>query len=436
MGAAYPELTRAEALIEEEPSSWRKKSFKKCWAGVWVCWKRRLLIWMTARPLPGETAFKLYDTYGFPLDLTQDALRARNIDVDTDGFDAAMARQRAEARKAWSGSGEAATEEIWFDVRDGAGATEFLGYNTHRAEGKIVAIVAGGQQVQEIASGTAAQIITNQTPFYGESGGQVGDIGVMFTPDGSSFVITDTQKKLGDLHVHVGTLQKGSLMVGDIVDLHADNQRRTLIRSNHSATHLMHAALRNVLGPHVTQKGSMVNAERLRFDFSHPKAVSSEELEAIEAEVNKFIRENDAVSTRLMTPDEAIEAGALALFGEKYGDEVRVLTMGSGADAPFSVELCGGTHVARLGDIGVFKIISESAVSSGVRRIEALTGEAAGIYLDDNLNALRETASVLKIKPTDVPARVTALVEERKKLERDVADLKKKLAMGGWCPRR
>jgi len=435
MGAAYPELTRAESLIEETLKLEEEKFRSMLGRGLSLLEEATAEL-SEGQALPGETAFKLYDTYGFPLDLTQDALRARNIDVDTEGFDAAMAKQREDARKAWSGSGEAATEEVWFDLRDQNGVTEFLGYDTTMAEGQVQAMIVDGKPVETLPVGTAAQIVTNQTPFYGESGGQAGDIGIMFTPGGASFVVTDTQKKLGDLHVHIGTLQKGTLNVGDVVELHVDSNRRTLTRSNHSATHLLHAALRNVLGDHVTQKGSAVDADRLRFDFSHPKAVTADELEQIEAEVNKVVRQNGSVMTRVMTPDEAIEAGALALFGEKYGDEVRVLTMGESLnteslDKPYSVELCGGTHVGRVGDIALFKIVSESAVASGVRRIEALTGESARVYLDDNLALLREAAGLLKIKPSALPERVAALNDERKKLEREVAELKKTIALGG-----
>ena len=435
MGAAYPELSRAESLIEETLKLEEEKFRTMLGRGL------NLLEEATAelregQALPGETAFKLYDTYGFPLDLTQDALRARNIDVDLAGFDAAMAKQREDARKAWSGSGEAATEELWFDLRDKNGATEFVGYGTTTAEGQVQAIIVEGELVDTLSVGTSAQIVTNQTPFYGESGGQAGDIGILFKADGASFVVTDTQKKLGDIHVHIGTLQKGSLAVSDVVEMHVDANRRTLTRSNHSATHLLHAALRNVLGDHVTQKGSAVDADRLRFDFSHPKAVTADELEQIEAEVNRVVRQNDSVVTRVMTPDDAIEAGALALFGEKYGDEVRVLTMGRSLDVehvdrPYSVELCGGTHVNRLGDIALFKIVSESAVASGVRRIEALTGESARVFFDDNLALLRDAANVLKIKPSDLPARVATLNEDRKRLEREVSELKKAMALGG-----
>ncbi len=432
MGGAYPELRRAEALIEET-LRYEENRFRQMLARGLALLNEAVADLPAGAPLPGEVAFKLYDTYGFPVDLTQDALRERGIDVDMEGFEAAMARQRAEARAAWAGSGEQATEEVWFDLRDRVGATEFLGYEADTAEGKVVAILVEGALVESAAAGTRAQVLTNQTPFYGESGGQVGDRGVMFSAQGAEFTVEDTQKKLGVLHVHVGTLKRGTLKVGDIVDMQIDVERRTLTRANHSATHLLHAALRNILGPHVTQKGSLVDSERLRFDFSHPKAVSADELARIEAEVNAVIRQNTPVETRLMTREEATRAGALALFGEKYGEEVRVLTMGEvpAKDGPYSIELCGGTHVHRLGDIALFKIVQESAVASGVRRIEAVTGEAARLYLEDQAALAQRAAAVLKIAPADLPERVAALVSERKKLERELAEAKKALALSG-----
>ena len=433
MGGAYPELGRAEALITATLKH-EEGRFQKTLARGLGLLEGEVGKLEKGQELPGEIAFKLYDTYGFPLDLTQDALRTRNISVDQSGFDVAMERQRAEARAAWAGSGEQATEEIWFDLKDQHGATEFLGYENERGEGRILALLLDGKPVERIDAGTDAQILTNQTPFYGESGGQVGDQGMMETANGASFAVTDTQKKIGALHVHVGGLKRGQLNVGDVVDLHVDGARRDATRANHSATHIMHAALRQVLGRHVTQKGSRVGPDDLRFDFSHSKALTRDELDQIEAQVNQVVRQNKDVSTRIMTPDEAVEQGALALFGEKYGDEVRVLTMGDaldGADQPYSVELCGGTHVRRLGDIALFKIVSESAVAAGVRRVEALTGEAARLYLEGQGQLVRQAAAVLKTAPAEVPERVAALLEERKRLARELAEVKKQMALGG-----
>ena len=383
--------------------------------------------------LPGDVAFKLYDTYGFPLDLTEDALRERNMSVDQAGFDAAMDKQRAAARANWSGSGEAATETLWFDLKEETGATEFLGYTTEAAEGKIIALVKDGERVESITAGDEAVVIANQTSFYGESGGQVGDTGGLFTGSGAEFTVADTQKKLGDLIVHIGTLTKGKLAVGEIADFRVDGHLRTSTRANHSATHLAHEALRRVLGDHVSQKGSQVGPDRLRFDFSHPKAMTSEQIAEVEKIVNEEIQRNNEVVTRVMTPDDAIEAGALALFGEKYGDEVRVLSMGSPREDgnSFSVELCGGTHVGRVGDIALFKIVSEGAVGSGVRRIEALTAEGARAYLNDQERIALNAAALLKVTPEQLSDRVATLVNERKRLERELAEAKKKLAMGG-----
>ncbi len=430
MGGAFPELIRAQSLITETLKLEEDRFQKMLGRGLSLLDDATQSLG-EGDELSGETAFKLYDTYGFPLDLTQDALREKNISVDTDGFEQAMARQKQEARAAWSGSGEAATDEVWFAIREEHGPTDFLGYSQDRSQGQLLAIVADGKPVQEIADDQEAALVFNQTPFYGESGGQVGDVGLI-SFEGGYFVVEDTQKKLGDIHVHMGRLRQGTLALGTVADLEIDRERRTSIRSNHSATHLLHAALRSVLGDHVTQKGSMVSGDRLRFDFSHPKAVSAEEIAAIEDQVNLIIRQNEDVSTRVMSPEDAVAAGALALFGEKYGDEVRVLTMGTEeGDRPYSVELCGGTHVRRVGDIGLFKIVSESAVASGVRRIEALTGHGARRHLDEQLGLLQQTAAVLKTNNTEVPARVAQLLEERKKFEREVADLKKQLALGG-----
>jgi alanyl-tRNA synthetase len=434
MGQAYPELGRAEALIAETLKLEETRFKDTLDRGL------RLLEDETGKlgggeALPGEIAFRLYDTYGFPLDLTQDVLRGQGRAVDQAGFDAAMERQRAEARKAWVGSGEQATEEVWFELREEVGATDFLGYDTDVAEGRILALLADGERVDSAGCGQEVAIVVNQSPFYGESGGQMGDSGIMFSAEGGEFAVRDTVKRLGDLHVHLGTVTHGGLKVGDAVEMRVDRERREALRANHSATHLLHAALRRVLGAHVTQKGSLVAPDRLRFDFSHNKAVTAEELRQVEAEVNRQVRVNDAVRTRLMTPDAAIEQGALALFGEKYDDEVRVLTMGrdleAGGEKPYSVELCGGTHVRQTGDIGVFKIVGESAVAAGVRRIEALTGEAALRHMDSQEAALAEAASVLRVNPAEVPARVTVLMEERRKLDREMSELRRKLATGG-----
>ena len=377
--------------------------------------------------LPGETAFKLYDTYGFPLDLTEDALRRQGLSVDKSGFDTAMAAQKAAARAAWAGSGAQADEGVWFDIAEEFGATEFTGYTSDTAQGEVIAIVKDGARVETAGAGDTVVILTNQTPFYGESGGQTGDAGTI-TAGGLKAVVETTSKPLGKLHAHQTRIAEGSVRVGDVVQLDVDAARRDRIRANHSATHLLHAALRNRLGAHVTQKGSLVAEDRFRFDFSHPKALTPEEIALVEADVNAQVRGNAAVNTRLMSHADAIEAGAMALFGEKYGDEVRVLSMGRNAEVDYSVELCGGTHVRALGDIGLVKIISESAVSSGVRRVEALTGEAARLYLQVQEDRLREAAATLKVAPAELPTRVQ---EERRRLERELADAKKALALGG-----
>jgi alanyl-tRNA synthetase len=430
MGQSHPELVRAETLITETLRLEEARFKQTLDRGL------RLLDEEVERipadgALSGEIAFRLYDTYGFPLDLTQDALRARGISVDTDGFDAAMARQRAEARKAWVGSGEAATETLWFEIRERTGATEFLGYETPVAEARVEAVVANGAEVEAAGSGADVLVVVNQTPFYGESGGQMGDTGSMFSASGTEVTVTDTLKKLGDLHVHVASVTKGSLRVGDVVELRIDGDRRASLRANHSATHLLHAALRRALGTHVAQKGSLVAPERLRFDFAHNKPIDDDELARIETDVNRNIRLNAAVTTALMGPDEAVVRGAVALFGEKYGDEVRVVAMGGVAGDPTSVELCGGTHVHRVGDIGFFKIVSESAVASGVRRIEALTGDAAAAHVRAGEAQLRRAATALKASSVEVAERVDALVQERRRLEREVADLRRRLASGG-----
>src|SRR6185369_11760742 len=360
--------------------------------------------------LPGETAFKLYDTYGFPYDLTEDALRSQGLEVDRTGFDAAMAEQKAKARAAWKGSGAKASEDIWFDLAEENGATEFTGYAGDEGEGVVLAIVKDGARVENAEVGDTVEILLNQTPFYGESGGQAGDTGKLTTLKGFIGEVEDTSKPLGKLHVLRTNVIAGELTVGETVHQKVDSERRDRVRANHSATHLLHAALRRHLGTHVTQKGSLVAPDYFRFDFSHPKALTREEIESVESEVNAQIRSNEPVTTRLMTPDEAISAGAMALFGEKYGDEVRVLSMGRLSDGDYSVELCGGTHVHALGDIQLLKIVGESAVSAGVRRIEALTGEAARLWLGARDAKLREAAAALKAAPDDVPARIASLV--------------------------
>ena len=429
MGAAFPELGRGQDLISETLKLEEGRFKKTLENGL------RLLDDATADmvdegELNGETAFKLYDTFGFPLDLTQDALRGRGMTVDVEGFNTAMERQRAEARKAWSGSGDAADEAVWFDVREEVGATEFLGYETERAEGQVTALVVGGKKVSTANSGEKVAIIVNQTPFYGESGGQMGDAGEMQYGD-TTLVVTDTRKLLGTLHAHYGEVVGTSLNVGDEVTLNVDHQRRAQLQANHSATHLLHESLRRKLGGHVMQKGSLVAADRLRFDVSHPKAVDADELLEVEELVNAQITNNAEVVTRLMEPEAAVEAGAMALFGEKYGDEVRVVSMGADGDDSYSTELCGGTHVSRTGDIGVFKILNEGAVASGVRRIEALTGDCARAYFADTERSLMHAASLLKSKPVDVPGRVEALLEDRRKLERELAEARRQLATGG-----
>jgi len=435
MGVAYGELGRARSLITGTLKLEEERFKQTLDRGL------RLLEEETDRlgerqTLPGEVAFRLYDTFGFPLDLTEDILRGQGRSVDTAEFEAAMDRQRAAARQAWAGSGDAATDNVWFDVRESAGATEFLGYDTDVAEGLVAAIVVGGDVVERADVGDAAAIVLNQTPFYAESGGQMGDAGILFSADGAEVAVTDTQKKLGDLHVHFGTIAHKPLSTGDVVEMRVDTARRDRLRANHSATHLLHQALRRQLGDHVTQKGSLVAPDRLRFDISHPAPISADDLEAVEDLVNARVAVNAPVETQLMTPDNAIEAGALALFGEKYGDEVRVVAMGGPAAEgeagnAFSVELCGGTHVRRTGDIGLVTIVSEGGVSSGVRRIEALTGADARRHLAEQVQLLNSAAHALKASPADVPARVAQLLDERRKLERELAETRRKLATGG-----
>ena len=430
MGAAYPELVRAQPLIEATLQQEETRFRQTLATGI------KLLDEATAGlgeggTLPGETAFKLYDTYGFPLDLTEQALRDRGLGVDQAGFDTAMAEQKAKARAAWKGSGAKANEDIWFDLAEEYGATEFTGYSGDEGEGVVLAIVKDGARVERAEIGDTVDVLLNQTPFYGESGGQIGDSGKLTTLKGFDGEVEDTSKPLGKLHVLRTKVVAGELSVGETVTQRVDAERRNRVRANHSATHLLHAALRRHLGTHVTQKGSLVAPDYFRFDFSHSKAMTREEIDNVEAEVNAQIRSNEPVTTRLMSHSDAIEVGAMALFGEKYGDEVRVLSMGRDSDADYSVELCGGTHVRALGDIQLLKIISESAVSSGVRRIEALTGEAARQWLGDREAKLREAAATLKSSPDEVPARIASLVEDRRRLERELADAKKALAMSG-----
>ena len=436
MGAAYPELGRAEALITETLKLEETKFKKTLGNGLKLLGEASASL-KKGDVFPGDVAFKLYDTYGFPLDLTEDALRARDIAVDTKGFDSAMAKQKEEARRAWKGSGEAATEEIWFEIKEETGATEFLGYDTEVAEGEIRAIVAGGKPVKALKAGEEGALILNQTPFYGESGGQVGDEGVIRGAKGALFRVTDTQKKLGDLFVHFGKVEKGSFKSGEAVELEVDRERRTATRANHSATHLLHEALRQVLGLHVAQKGSLVSPERLRFDFVHQKPMTADEIAEVEKLANEIVLQNSPVETRLMALEDAKASGAMALFGEKYGDEVRVVSMGDaapGANKAWSVELCGGTHARRTGDIGLVKVVAESASSAGVRRIEALTGDGARAYLAEADARLKEAAAVLKTRPEDLVERLKILVEERKTLERQLAEAKKQIALGGAGP--
>ncbi len=435
MGQAYPELIRAEALIKETLRLEETRFRKTLERGLAILDEKSATL-KKGDMFDGDVAFTLYDTYGFPLDLTQDALKSRGISVDQASFTDAMDRQRAKARAAWAGSGEAATETVWFPLREKLGATEFLGYETETAEGAVTALVKDGAEVESLKSGESGVIVLNQTPFYGESGGQVGDTGLM-TGDGVRVRITDTQKKAGDLFAHIGTVEQGTLKLGSALQLDVDHGRRSAIRANHSATHILHEALRQVLGDHIAQRGSLVSPDRLRFDFVHPKPITPEELARVEDIANDVVLENAEVTTRLMGLDDAREAGARALFGEKYGDEVRVVSMGNvareqGSNAMgWSVELCGGTHVRRTGDIGLIAVTSESAVASGVRRIEALTARGARAHANHNLSLAKAAAAELRTTVEDVPARITALMEERKKLERELSDARRKLAMGG-----
>ncbi|SDJ80445.1 MULTISPECIES: alanine--tRNA ligase [Bradyrhizobium] len=435
MGQAYPELVRAEKLIEETLRLEEARFRKTLERGLTILDEKSAGL-KKGDMFDGDTAFTLYDTYGFPLDLTQDALKSRGISVDQVSFTDAMDRQRTKARASWSGSGDTASENVWFPLREKLGATEFLGYDTETAEGVVTALVKDGKDADSLKTGESGAIVLNQTPFYAESGGQVGDTGLM-TGEGVKFRVTETQKKAGDLFVHIGTVEQGTVKLGTALQLDVDHGRRSSIRAHHSATHLLHEALRQVLGDHIAQRGSLVAPDRLRFDFVHPKPITAEELARVEDIANEVVLENDEVTTRLMAVDDAREAGARALFGEKYGDEVRVVSMGKqsrehGQNAlGWSVELCGGTHVRRTGDIGLISVTGESAVSSGVRRIEALTGRHARKHANDTMSIAKTAASELRTTVDDMPARIAALMEERKKLERDLTDARKKLAMGG-----
>jgi len=435
MGQAYPELVRAENLIEETLRLEETRFRKTLERGLSILDEKSASL-KKGDMFDGDTAFTLYDTYGFPLDLTQDALKSRGISVDQASFDDAMERQRAKARASWAGSGDTATENIWFPLREKLGATEFLGYETETTEGAVTALVQDGKEVASLKAGESGSVVLNQTPFYAESGGQVGDTGLM-TGEGVRFRVTDTQKRAGDLFVHIGTVEQGTLKPGAALALDVDHARRSSIRAHHSATHLLHEALRQVLGDHIAQRGSLVAPDRLRFDFVHPKPITADELARVEDIANNVVLENDEVTTRLMAVDDARDAGARALFGEKYGDEVRVVSMGKtarehGANAlGWSVELCGGTHVRRTGDIGLISVTGESAVASGVRRIEALTGNHARKHANETMALARTAASELRTTIDDMPVRIAALMEECKKLERGLSDARKKLAMGG-----
>jgi alanyl-tRNA synthetase len=431
MGQAYPELLRAESLITETLKLEEGRFRRTLERGLSILDTESAGL-KRGDKFKGETAFTLYDTYGFPLDLTQDALRARGIGVDTDAFNAAMEQQKAKARASWAGSGEAATETIWFPLREKLGATEFLGYDTESAEGVVTALVRDGKEIAELKAGESGQVVLNQTPFYAESGGQVGDTGVL-TADGIRLRVIDTQKKATDVFAHAVTVEQGTLKLGTALALEVDHTRRGQIRANHSATHLLHEALRQVLGDHVAQKGSMVSPDRLRFDFSHPKPMTMEEIEKVEDIANDYVLQNSPVTTRLMAIEDARASGARALFGEKYGDEVRVVAMGEGTGNTlgWSVELCGGTHVRRTGDIGLINGVTDAGVAAGVRRIEALTGKAARKAANHTIQLAKDTAAEIKAPLEDMPARIAQIIEERRKFERELTDARKKLAMGG-----
>ncbi|MEK9929816.1 MAG: alanine--tRNA ligase [Rhodospirillaceae bacterium] len=428
MGSAYPELRRAETLIQETLEL-EENRFKQMLDRGLSLLRDETDKLGDGEALAGDIAFRLYDTYGFPLDLTQDVLRGQGRGVDLTGFNRAMEKQKADARKAWVGSGENVEDTLWFKLREDIGSTEFLGYGLEQADGQVVAIILGGEAVNTAEADDEVLILTNQTPFYGESGGQQGDAGIL-SNDRVEIKIVDTQKELGDLHVHVGRITQGCVSVGETVLMTVDPERRSGLRSHHSATHLLHAALRRNLGEHITQKGSLVSPDRLRFDISHPKAITVDEINKVSKEVNQQVRNNSAVTTRVMTPSEANDLGAMALFGEKYGDEVRVVAMGEG-EKPFSLELCGGTHVSRTGDIGFFKVVSEGAVASGVRRIEAVTGPSALEWMENNEITLNAAARVLNVPINQLVDRVSSLIEERRDLEVELTNLRRRLAMGG-----
>jgi alanyl-tRNA synthetase len=431
MGQAYPELLRAEALVTETLRLEETRFRRTLERGLAILDEKSAGL-KKGDMFDGETAFTLYDTYGFPLDLTQDALRVRGVGVDIASFTDAMEQQKAKARASWAGSGEAATEAIWFPLREKLGATEFLGYDTESAEGVVTALIRDGQEVAELKAGASGTAVLNQTPFYGESGGQVGDTGTM-TGDGVRVRVSDTQKRAGDVFAHAVTVEQGTLKTGVALALDVDHDRRGQIGANHSATHLLHEALRKVLGDHVAQKGSLVAPDRLRFDFSHPKPMTADEIEQVEDIANDFVLQNSPVTTRLMALEDARASGARALFGEKYGDEVRVVAMGEagGNTLGWSVELCGGTHVRRTGDIGLIGGVTDAGVAAGVRRLEALTGRTARKAANHAISLAKTAAAEIKVPLEDMPARLTALIDERRKLERELTDAKKKLAMGG-----
>ena len=433
MGGAYPDLVRAQPAIESAFQQ-EELSFQRTLGRGLTLLDEATATLGKGGVLAGDVAFKLYDTFGFPLDLTQDVLRSREMTVDEVGFNASMDEQRARSQEFSKFAAGEGAGEVWFAVRDASGATAFQGYDLEETSGRLATALVGGAQAKSLKTGDTAELVFDQSPFYAESGGQAGDRGEIFFAAGGRFRVDDVQKRAGDVFAHVGELVSGSAKAGDVAELKIDRVRRAKIRANHSATHLLHAALRNRLGKHVTQKGSLVEADYFRFDFSHTAPMTRNDIEAVEAEVNAIIRQNAPAEIRVMAPDKAIEAGAMALFGEKYGDEVRVLRLGnsvSEANAPYSVELCGGTHVARTGDIAVFVITSEGGVAQGVRRIEGVTGAAALDFLKSRVSIAREIADQFKVPLADAPARVAALAEQRKKLEAELADVRKKLAMGG-----
>ena len=429
MGQTFPELVRAEALISET-LKFEETRFKNTLDRGLKLLDEAVNAIEPGSVLDGEVAFRLYDTYGFPLDLTQAILRDRGWKVDTAAFEVAMDRQRSEARDAWSGSGDTSTDAIWFDIHASVGASEFLGYDSQSLEGRILALLIDGSPVQEASNGSAVEFVTNQTPFYAEAGGQLGDKGVAFSEGSAEVIVEDTQRRLGALIVHMGQVTKGVMRVGDTLKMNVDLKHRASLRANHSATHLLHEVLRRQLGNHVTQKGSLVAPDYLRFDFSHQKPLADDELAIIEREINTRIRDNLIVVTRLMAPEDAIEAGALALFGEKYGDEVRVVSMGIGENNVYSTELCGGTHVQRTGDIGFFIIKQETAIAAGIRRIEAVTGDAASNYVENNQLVLATAARFAKVPIESLPGRVSALLEDKRRLERELSDLRHRVAAG------